>query len=359
MKKDFLFFIKYLIVIFCFSIGISNIYAQSVISANNSKITYKPLKSKLISSSKTSNYKFYDPFVWGKVNANYDIFSYDKENRKMIFSIEQIGSTGSFDKNLYFIFRGIDVEYITVQDGYTGSKQIVSDYENITLPSNSILGAISSASGNLAGEADVLFKAYKVGPKKWGNNIMVEVKLSSEIKNDFIITAISKNPNKLVNLTNDVAKVVYAPLNTIFRLLGESDNSYMSFVSHKVFIPSENNTVIPKFILTKNKYSGNSNINMAVQNEYGDNYRVADWNDIVKYSGSIQQFVKSINLEEYKSAFVTFNGNRFWSSKRQYFISYHNHNKPSGYLAHENIDNYYISLGSWYNVNAYILCVRK
>jgi len=32
---------------------------------------------------------------------------------------------------------------------------------------------------------------------------------------------------------------------------------------------------------------------------------------------------------------------------RDYYATRHEHNKPAGYLAHDNIDNYLISLGSW------------
>ena len=62
-----------------------------------------------------------------------------------------------------------------------------------------------------------------------------------------------------------------------------------------------------------------------------------------------------IGLMSGEEAYVTVNGERFWTSDRQYFISRHEGNKPSSYMAHDNINNYYLSLGSWYGVKLKML----
>ena len=48
---------------------------------------------------------------------------------------------------------------------------------------------------------------------------------------------------------------------------------------------------------------------------------------------------------------------KFGVENRHYYISRHDGNKPAHYLAHDNIDNYTISLGSWYG-NWYAVCAR-
>jgi len=114
-----------------------------------------------------------------------------------------------------------------------------------------------------------------------------------------------------------------------------------------------------KFKITKSRYDINE-VNQAVVREFGSQYRVADWNDILKYKYKIKDFIQMIGgmQGEHKSLTVTKNGNLRYSSSRPYFITFHKHNKPSNYLAHDNIDRYYLSLGSWKG-KRYVLCIKK
>jgi len=93
--------------------------------------------------------------------------------------------------------------------------------------------------------------------------------------------------------------------------------------------------------------------------EFGSNWRQADWSEIKSFydsGGDLKKLVSEVGLDT-KSAWVTRNWVTSYSSTRDYFAAYHNHNKPSNFLAHDNIDNYFISLGSWYN-SRYVLCKR-
>lgn len=114
-----------------------------------------------------------------------------------------------------------------------------------------------------------------------------------------------------------------------------------------------------KFKITKNRYDTHD-VKQAVIREFGHNYRVADWNDILKYKYKIKDFIQTIGGMggEHKSLTVTLNGKLRYSSNRPYFITFHNHNKPPNYLAHANIDKYYLSLGSWKG-KRFVLCVKK
>jgi hypothetical protein len=51
-------------------------------------------------------------------------------------------------------------------------------------------------------------------------------------------------------------------------------------------------------------------------------------------------------------------GNRWWSGNRHYWVERHNHVVPNGWLVHDQIDNHFIDLGSWYSISLRILCIR-
>jgi hypothetical protein len=99
-----------------------------------------------------------------------------------------------------------------------------------------------------------------------------------------------------------------------------------------------------------------------VQNEFGSNYTIADWNDIKALEGQVdfEDWSNFIGISgANKSLMVTKNGQHFYNSSRHYFISRHDHNTPSGYLVHDHIDNHFIDLGSWYDISMRVLCKKK
>ncbi len=124
----------------------------------------------------------------------------------------------------------------------------------------------------------------------------------------------------------------------------------------------EENLAFSQFKITKQSYSETSNFNSIINNEFGSGYRVADWNDILLYKNEIEKLVSELKINsksEFKSLMVTKNNEHWYGSKRHYFITFHNHKKESSYLAHDHIDSYYISLGSWYGIKQHILCIKK
>ncbi len=117
-----------------------------------------------------------------------------------------------------------------------------------------------------------------------------------------------------------------------------------------------------EFGITLDNYEDTANWNAIVEALFGSNYRVADWNDLVQYhaqGGDLLALFDSLGLTKYQACvFVTRNGNPRYSGDRYYYASRHEHNKPGNYLAHENIDRYLISLGSWWGSRP-ILAIRK
>lgn len=103
------------------------------------------------------------------------------------------------------------------------------------------------------------------------------------------------------------------------------------------------------FVVTDGSYNSTDNFNQICKNIYGANFRQADWNDFLNYSGSNTELVECLNLEQKRHSWVTKDGVGIWSGNRVYFLSYYNHNVPSYYLVHADIDNDFFVLGSWYS----------
>lgn len=109
------------------------------------------------------------------------------------------------------------------------------------------------------------------------------------------------------------------------------------------------------FKVTSGSYSETDNNNTACQTEFGDTYRLADWNDVVDYYNagkSMSDFFTNLGMPApgesgARSLQVARDGNEIYSGSRHYFITRHDHNKPGYYLSHANIDNHLIDLGSW------------
>ncbi len=115
---------------------------------------------------------------------------------------------------------------------------------------------------------------------------------------------------------------------------------------------------------TTEYYPETANIDSIVQAVFGPNYRVADWDDMVSCSltHSIEEWANNIGMiyGGYPASgfLVKSGGNRWWSGNRHYWVERHNHVVPNGWLVHDQIDNHFIDLGSWYSISLRILCIR-
>src|SRR6056297_3096359 len=116
------------------------------------------------------------------------------------------------------------------------------------------------------------------------------------------------------------------------------------------------------FGVTTARYDDDSDWDEIVNDLFGAEYRVADWNDlkaIYNNGEDLLDLFDGLEMTEYKdSAYVKRNGDPTYSSTRYYSAARHEHNKPSSYMAHDNIDNYLLSLGSWYGSNE-IMAIKK
>jgi len=114
------------------------------------------------------------------------------------------------------------------------------------------------------------------------------------------------------------------------------------------------------FKITSGRHNEREDLDQIIRNEFGDNYRLADWNDILTMSNNIEEWADSLGLAEGEenSLLISNDGYRIWLS-RQFYISRFNHKKPIGYLAHGSINDDFICLGSWLGLNKHVLAVRK
>ena len=133
-----------------------------------------------------------------------------------------------------------------------------------------------------------------------------------------------------------------------------------------------------QFHVIEHNLSEMEDLKEECKQQLGENVRIADWNDIETYyseGGSIKDFIKGLKMSiredrmepsevsklrekgllgnEYR---ITKDGNLRWQAGRHYFVGRHDHVKPTGFLDHANIDNYHLTLGSWFGTGGYALC---
>lgn len=116
------------------------------------------------------------------------------------------------------------------------------------------------------------------------------------------------------------------------------------------------------FQITRGKYRETDDLEKRVREEFGSEYRLADWNDLKKYGNHIPKLLQALGGESNLKGglLLTRNGKHFFgSSSRHFFLALHNHNKPRNFLVHDHLDNYYLSLGSWHGLRMPLLAIRR
>ncbi|MBX3121576.1 MAG: hypothetical protein KF854_00780 [Nitrospira sp.] len=86
----------------------------------------------------------------------------------------------------------------------------------------------------------------------------------------------------------------------------------------------------------------------------GPRSRLADWNEVkLCYKRVGEIFFRRMNLKfgspgtPYDQVYVQRNGKRYFSPTRPYFVALHGGRLPNDWLAHDQVSNYQITLGSW------------
>lgn len=85
----------------------------------------------------------------------------------------------------------------------------------------------------------------------------------------------------------------------------------------------------------------------VVQEEFGPNATVADWNDLKAYFASDPSAMADLlGGEDRNSAYVTLNGNQY-VGPYSYFVQNHFGNVPSGWAVLDQVGNNVVDLGRW------------
>jgi murein DD-endopeptidase MepM/ murein hydrolase activator NlpD len=147
------------------------------------------------------------------------------------------------------------------------------------------------------------------------------------------------------------------------QIIGQTDSmrAWHRYVRKREEIETGQSIHASDFKITSGRYTEKDDLDQMIRNEFGDHYRLADWNDILTFSRNIEEWADSIGLVVGggKNALMISNdGYRIWLG-RQYFISRFNQNKPEHFLAHQEINDNFVCLGSWYGLDRNILAVKK
>lgn len=100
--------------------------------------------------------------------------------------------------------------------------------------------------------------------------------------------------------------------------------------------------------LTTDQYRFDADHRAICQEEFGDDYEVAEWNDLSRQN--LDDFFNAVGATDRGDiGFMTREGEQFHNSSRSYLVARHNGDVPTGWLDHDDIDDNRASLGSWYS----------
>lgn len=114
------------------------------------------------------------------------------------------------------------------------------------------------------------------------------------------------------------------------------------------------------FAATKSTYPETGEIVGACVEALGPGWRVADWNDISALAETDMPATAFVSeLGDFEQLWVTFNGEEWYSQQRHYFIEVHKGDLPEGWLSHADLQDHYLDLGSWYDLELSVLCYQS
>jgi hypothetical protein len=121
-------------------------------------------------------------------------------------------------------------------------------------------------------------------------------------------------------------------------------------------------TAVFPFSLTTKLYHETDDFTLACSHKFGTQWRTADWNDFLLRSqagNSIPDIISTLALVKNTPYLLLYDNEGWYTKQRHYFLEFHDHVLPSGWLSFANIDDHYIDLGSWYGMDAQVLCIKN
>jgi hypothetical protein len=145
-------------------------------------------------------------------------------------------------------------------------------------------------------------------------------------------------------------------------IIGQTDSmsTWQRYIRKREDIVTGRSPHTSEFKITSGKYNEKEDLDQMIIKEFGNQYRLADWNEILPFSENIEEWADSVGLVEGEenSLLISNEGYRIWLG-RQYYIRRFNHKKPDHFLEFGSIDNNFVCLGSWFGLNYHVLAVKK
>ncbi len=109
-------------------------------------------------------------------------------------------------------------------------------------------------------------------------------------------------------------------------------------------------------------YASKDDLPAIVGKELGPRASIADWDEIKKQYGqseaNLKAFCERLGLAPDKSAWVTLGGKRFWENQRYYFIYRADHKRPEDFMLHDQLQNDFLLLGSWFDARPILVKIK-
>jgi len=146
------------------------------------------------------------------------------------------------------------------------------------------------------------------------------------------------------------------------RIIGETDSmrTWHRYIRKRADMVSGRRIYASDFKITSGTYHEKEDLDRMIAKEFGDQYKLADWNEIRSFSANVEGWADSLGLAagQENELLISSDGYRIWLG-RQFFISRFKDQKPGDFLAFDAIDENLVCLGSWFGMNNKLLAIRK
>jgi hypothetical protein len=109
-------------------------------------------------------------------------------------------------------------------------------------------------------------------------------------------------------------------------------------------------------------YASKDDLPGIIAKQLGARATIADWNEIKQQHGqseaNIKAFCDKVGLAANGSAWVTMGGKRFWENQRHYFAYRADHRLPEDFMLHDQLQNNFLLLGSWYETRPILVKIK-
>ena len=300
----------------------------------------------------------YNLWLWIQMDTSKNLESmyfYDTNDNKFTLDYESdegnefdasLLNKDGYEFNIFSIstliehFKGENKIEINFEDGSNYSK---------TVSVNSLEFPIKAEYSIIESEEQTIFDLKSVqNTEDYDLDIWACFEIPQELRDDINTEEMNQPNNQSTDYNFESKNGIY----TIDYVTTKQKTGYELCTYNRKFIDtrSDNGPVCKKLKLTSSKYDSSKDLVDIVKDKLGNNYTIADWNDL-KAISDIDSWISCMGLEPNQTFIVTKNGNFKWSGDRQYFVKYAPDGNPGdNWAPHGQIADK-LFLGSWYVTN--------